>query len=97
MDHGSKVLKKNIPATDYPYWLGMLGGYGFDFLAWISRRKLTISSVRAKNSMQQLYLTLRKLLPQACRLFILWEMPVLWSLNLYVSNKVISYFKVNSL
>ena len=46
--HVSKVLKKHIPATHFPYWLGMLGGYGFDFLAWLTRRKLTISSVRVK-------------------------------------------------
>lgn len=46
--HVSKVLKKHIPATHFPYWLGMLGGYGFDFLAWLTRQKLTISSVRVK-------------------------------------------------
>ena len=46
--HVSKVLKKHIPATHFPYWLGMLGGYGFDFLAWLTRRKLAISSVRVK-------------------------------------------------
>lgn len=48
IDHVSKVLDKHIPATHYPYWLGMLGGYTFDFLAWISRKKLAISSVRIK-------------------------------------------------
>lgn len=48
VSHVSKVLKKHIPATHFPYWLGMLGGYGFDFLAWITRKKLTISSVRVK-------------------------------------------------
>lgn len=48
IDHVSKVLNKHIPATHYPYWLGMLGGYAFDFLAWVSRKKLTISSVRIK-------------------------------------------------
>lgn len=31
-----------------PYWLGMLGGYGFDMLAFITRKKMTISSVRVK-------------------------------------------------
>ena len=31
-----------------PYWLGMLGGYGFDALAKLSGRKLPISSVRVK-------------------------------------------------
>lgn len=48
VSHVSKVLKKNIPATHFPYWLGMMGGYGFDILAFISRRKLTVSSVRVK-------------------------------------------------
>nr|WP_305049842.1 NAD-dependent epimerase/dehydratase family protein [Elizabethkingia bruuniana] len=34
--HTSKILNKNIPTIYIPYWLGMLGGYGFDVLAWIS-------------------------------------------------------------
>ncbi len=46
--HVSKVLGKHIPTTHFPYWLGMLGGYGFDLLAKITRKKLTISSVRVK-------------------------------------------------
>lgn len=46
--HTSEVLNKNIPTTHIPYWLGMLGGYGFDILAWISRKKLNISSVRVR-------------------------------------------------
>lgn len=48
VSHVSKVLNKHIPATHYPYWLGMLGGYGFDLLAKITGKKLTISSVRVK-------------------------------------------------
>ena len=44
----SKVLKKHIPATHFPYWLGMLGGYGFDILAKITGKKMTVSSVRVK-------------------------------------------------
>lgn len=44
----SKVLNKNIPTVKIPYWLGMLGGYGFDVLAFITRKKLNISSVRVK-------------------------------------------------
>lgn len=48
VEHVEKVLDKHIPATHFPYWLGMLGGYGFDLLAFISRKKLTISSVRVK-------------------------------------------------
>ena len=46
--HVSKVLNKHIPSTHFPYWLGMLGGYGFDLLAKITGKKLTISSVRVK-------------------------------------------------
>jgi nucleoside-diphosphate-sugar epimerase len=46
--HVSHVLQKHIPTTHFPLWLGMLGGYGFDLLAKILRRKLIISSVRVK-------------------------------------------------
>ncbi len=46
--HVSKVLKKHIPATHFPYWLGMAGGYCFDLLAKITGRKLSVSSVRVK-------------------------------------------------
>lgn len=46
--HVSKVLNKKIPATHIPYWLGMVGGYGFDLLAFITRKKLAVSSVRVK-------------------------------------------------
>ena len=42
--------KMNIsfPKVKIPYWVGMLGGYGFDFLALISRKNFSISSVRVK-------------------------------------------------
>lgn len=43
-----KVLDKHIPNIHFPYWLGMAGGYFFDFLAFITRKNLTISSVRVK-------------------------------------------------
>ena len=46
--HVSKVLDKHIPLTHFPYWLGMLGGYCFDLLAFVTRKKLTVSSVRVK-------------------------------------------------
>jgi nucleoside-diphosphate-sugar epimerase len=46
--HVSHVLKKHIPMTHFPLWLGMLGGYGFDLLAKLSGKKLAISSVRVK-------------------------------------------------
>ncbi len=48
VSHVSQVLKKNIPATHVPYWLGMSGGYCFDALALVTRKKLSISSVRVK-------------------------------------------------
>lgn len=41
-------LNKHIPSTHFPYWLGMAGGYCFDAIAWLMRRKLTVSSVRVK-------------------------------------------------
>jgi nucleoside-diphosphate-sugar epimerase len=41
-------LGKKIPTIRVPYWLGMLAGYGFDALAFILRRKLSVSSVRVK-------------------------------------------------
>ena len=31
-----------------PYWIGMLGGYGFDLLGIVARRKLDVSSVRVQ-------------------------------------------------
>ncbi|WP_118195463.1 NAD-dependent epimerase/dehydratase family protein [Albibacterium indicum] len=43
-----RILNKKIPTTRIPYWLGMLGGYGFDVLAFLLRRKLNISSIRVK-------------------------------------------------
>lgn len=43
-----KVLGKSIPSVHFPYWLGMMGGYCFDLLAFITRKKLAISSVRVK-------------------------------------------------
>ena len=48
VEHVSKVLNRHIPATHFPYWLGLSGGYCFDILAWMTRKKLTVSSVRVK-------------------------------------------------
>ena len=44
----SKVIGKRIPSIHIPYWLGMMGGYCFDILAFLTGRKLSISSVRVK-------------------------------------------------
>lgn len=46
--HTGQILRKKIPTVRIPYGLGMLGGYGFDVLAFITRKKLNISSVRVK-------------------------------------------------
>ena len=43
-----KSLNKKIPSVRIPVWLGYLGGFGFDVLAFITRKKLAISSVRVK-------------------------------------------------
>lgn len=41
-------LHKGIPSVRLPYWLGMFGGYCFDLLSIITRKKFTVSSVRVK-------------------------------------------------
>ena len=43
-----KSLNKKIPSIRIPVWLGFLSGYGLDFLSFITRKKLAISSVRIK-------------------------------------------------
>ena len=43
-----KVLDKHLPGIHFPYWMGMAGGYMFDALAFVTRKKLAISSVRVK-------------------------------------------------
>ena len=48
LDVIEKSLNKKIPSIRVPVWLGFLGGYGFDFLAFITRKKLAVSSVRVK-------------------------------------------------
>ena len=41
-------LSKKIPSVKVPYWIGMTGGYFFDLIAFITRKKLEVSSVRVK-------------------------------------------------
>jgi GlcNAc-P-P-Und epimerase len=43
-----KSLNRKIPSVRIPVWLGYLGGFGFDVLAFLTRKKLAISSVRVK-------------------------------------------------
>jgi len=46
--HTGHVLGKNIPTVHIPYPVGMLGGYCFDILGFLFRKKLKISAVRVK-------------------------------------------------
>jgi nucleoside-diphosphate-sugar epimerase len=41
-------LGRKIPSIRLPYWLGMAGGYIFDLIAFICRRKLSVSSIRVR-------------------------------------------------
>jgi nucleoside-diphosphate-sugar epimerase len=41
-------MNMNLTKQRIPYWFGMLGGYAFDLLALISRKKLAVSSVRVQ-------------------------------------------------
>ncbi len=41
-------LGKKIPSLRIPYWIGMIGGFFFDFIAFLTRKKLEVSSVRVK-------------------------------------------------
>jgi GlcNAc-P-P-Und epimerase len=43
-----KKLKTPISKLRLPFFLGMLVGYGFDFFAFLIRKKLRVSSVRVK-------------------------------------------------
>lgn len=44
----SKVLNKHMPTVHLPYWIGLCGGYCFDALAFVLRKKLAVSSIRVK-------------------------------------------------
>jgi nucleoside-diphosphate-sugar epimerase len=41
-------MKIKLPSIKIPYLLGMVGGYGFDFISVLLRKKFSISSVRVK-------------------------------------------------
>jgi nucleoside-diphosphate-sugar epimerase len=43
-----RILGRNPPHIHWPCWLAMLCGYGFDLMAKILHKKLTISSIRVK-------------------------------------------------
>lgn len=48
VQHVEETLEKKNPPVRLPYWLGMLGGYGFDLASKITSKKFPISSVRVK-------------------------------------------------
>jgi nucleoside-diphosphate-sugar epimerase len=48
VEHVEETLEKKNPPIRLPYWLGMLGGYGFDMIGKITGKKFSISSVRVK-------------------------------------------------
>lgn len=48
VDDFEKELGKKIPPISLPYWLGLLGGYCFDILAFLTRRTYPVSSIRVK-------------------------------------------------
>jgi len=43
-----KKMELNLSKINVPYFIGMIGGYCFDFFSKISGKKLTVSSVRVK-------------------------------------------------
>jgi nucleoside-diphosphate-sugar epimerase len=48
VDEINKILGKSKKMFHWPYWLGYFGGLCFDLLAFILRKKLSISSIRVK-------------------------------------------------
>lgn len=43
-----KKMCLKVPQVNIPYWMGITGGYLFDFFSVLKRKKLPISSVRVK-------------------------------------------------
>jgi len=43
-----KKIKIKLLKSKIPFWIGMLGGYGFDLLSILTKKKFSISSVRVK-------------------------------------------------
>ncbi len=43
-----KEMNISLPKQKIPYWLGMIAGYAFDTMAWLLRKKFSISAVRVK-------------------------------------------------
>jgi nucleoside-diphosphate-sugar epimerase len=43
-----KKINIKLPKQRIPFWIGMLVGYGFDLISLLSRKNLSVSSVRIK-------------------------------------------------
>lgn len=43
-----RKMNIKLPKIHVPYWLGICGGYFFDFIAYVFKKKLFISSIRVK-------------------------------------------------
>jgi nucleoside-diphosphate-sugar epimerase len=77
------ILGKKLPPVSLPYWLGLLGGYCFDILAFLTRRSFPISSIRIKKFCAQTVFSSEKMLqsgfvppydmPEALRRTVLFE------------------------
>lgn len=56
------ILGKNPPSVSFPYWLGLLGGYCFDLLSFLTRRNYPVSSIRVKKFCAQTVFSADKML-----------------------------------
>ncbi|MBQ3748653.1 MAG: UDP-N-acetylglucosamine 4-epimerase, partial [Kiritimatiellae bacterium] len=56
------ALGRRLPPIRLPYWLGLLGGYCFDILAFLVRRTFPISSIRVKKFCAQTMFSSDKML-----------------------------------
>ena len=43
-----RKVKISTPKLKIPFWIGLLGGYGFDLLSLVSRKRFSVSSIRVK-------------------------------------------------
>jgi GlcNAc-P-P-Und epimerase len=41
-------LSKKLPSLGLPYWMGMLGAFGFDILSFLTKKKFAVSSIRVR-------------------------------------------------
>ncbi len=48
VENVENALGRKLPSIRIPYLIGLFAGYGFDVLSFITRKKLSVSSVRVK-------------------------------------------------